>query len=74
MPEPKPDFYVDPRNKLGADESWADGEDFDAFVSNLNSGAVVRGNGMERVAELPRENELDAAALSQLRDTLSRYR
>ena len=71
---PKPDFDVDPATKLGAGVDWENGNDFESFVSALNSGTTLRSNGVEGVAELPRENELDETALLQLKHLFSNYR
>ena len=74
MAEPKLDFNIDPATKLGAEVDWQEGDDFASFVDALNRGASVRSDGVSGTSELPRENELDAAALLQLKSLFCNYR
>lgn len=68
------EFYIDPRTKLGGEVEWEAGDEFSKFVDMLNRGVTVRADGVEGVAELPRENQLDALSVSELRAIFANYR
>lgn len=68
------DFGIDPRNKLGADVDWTDGDDWEHFVRALSGGAVVRSASIPGETGAPTDISVDALAQLELRDILSRYK
>ena len=64
---------IDPRNKLGGEVDWTDGDDFDNFVRALNSGASVRADSVPGEVGAPEDISVDAAAVSELRAKLAGY-
>jgi hypothetical protein len=68
------EYNIDSRNKLGGAVEWEQGDDFDNFVRLLNSGAVVRADGLAGVAGEPADLSVDAAARAELIAKLSEYR
>ena len=67
------DLDIDPRTKLGGEVEWESGDDFDNFVRALNSGAVVRTDGVPGETGAPADLSLDATAQLELRSILARY-
>lgn len=68
------EFDIDPRNKLGGEVQWEDGDDFTAFVDALNRGVVVRSDGVPSQVESGDDVKLDAVALAELRARFASYR